>query len=183
MQNKKDKNYEPGKASKERFGEFVRFISGKVIKKFGKSYDSADEIRSKWRTKYEYTPEIEEYLIRKAKFFIETFDSKVASTYDLGFLHAVLNEIADYLSLYTMRKRNGMSRKEARTELQKALWTENPHINYLRSSQSNKRLMRRSPKYEAQKRREDRQNKAKYDYEITQQVKLIFIETSTYRKK
>lgn len=171
-------------ASHRCFGQFVRYICEEVISEYGASYETQGEIRNKWRDTYKYSPAIEKFLIRRAKLFIATLDVHNPDNSNLGFLHAVINEMADYLSRYTMRKKNGMLRKDARGELQKVLWDENAHIKALKSTQEDNRFAKKSPKYAAKKRKQERRERAKQDWDIAQQVKYdIFIEASYLRRK
>ncbi len=183
QENISTKNNKYDSASHKCFCEFVRFISNEVIENFGASYETQAEIRNTWRDKYKYSPVMEKFLIKKAKLFIATLDSKAASTYDLSFLHAVVREITDYLSRYTMRKQIGMLRKEARDELKLALWDNNTHINALRLQQEKNRFAKKSPKYAIQKRKDERREMARQEREIQQQIKAVFIESAYYRKK
>lgn len=183
QQNNTQKSNNRGDASNKCFGEFVRFISEKVIKKFGASYETQSELRNSWRDKYEYRAETEKYLIRKTKLFIETLDSKAAKNYDLGFLHAVVRKMADYLSRYTKRKRPDMLRREAIKDLERELWDNNPYIKGISARQETNRFARKSPKYAQKKRKEERREKAKYDKKIAEQVRYVFIEASFYRGK
>ena len=164
--------------------DFARYISTEVIREYGASYDTQGEIRNKWRDTYKYTPEIEKFLVRRAKLFIKTLDTDKAHSSELGFLHALAQEIADYLSRYTMRKSANMIRKQAKQELFKVLWEDNAYINTLRATQEENRFARKSPKYATQKRKEEKRRRAKEDWEIAQQVKYdIFIAASFFRKK
>ncbi len=183
QQDNKTKKYVPGEASRRCFGDFARFISEQVIEKYGSSYETQEELRNSWRDKYEYRAEIEKFLIRKANLFIRTLNSRLPSSSDLGFLHALVREIADYLSRYTMRKKPCMLRKEAIRELESELWDNNSYIKDMRTRQANNRYARKSPKYAAQKRKEEHREKARQEREIQQQIKATFIESAYYRKK
>lgn len=163
---------------------FARNISSEVIREYGASYDTQREIRNTWRDNYKYTPEIEKFLIRNAKLFIKTLDADKAYSSDLGFLHALIQEITDYLSRYTMRKNPNMSRKQAIKELYKILWEENAYVNTLRTTQAENRFARKSPKYAIKKRREEKRQRAKQDWDIAQQVKYdVFIEEAYQSRK
>lgn len=170
-------------ASHKCFGHFVRYICDEVISEYGASYETQAEVRNKWRDTYKYSPAVEKFLIKRTKLFIATLDVHNPDNSNLGFLHAVINEMADYLSRYTMRKRKGMLRKDAKAELQKALWDENTHINALQKTQSDNRFAKKSPKYAAKKRKQEHRERAKQDWAIAQQVKYIFIEESYRRRK
>lgn len=170
-------------ASAKKFGEFVRMICKDVVESFGASYETPETIRNTWRDTYKYSPAIEKFLIKKSKLFIATLDGHCCDSTNLGFLHAVINDMADFLSRYTMRKHTGMERKIAREELKHALWDENAYIIGLRTTQSNNRFAKNSPKYRTQKRKNEKREKARQDYEIAQQVKFIFIESAHYRKR
>ena len=171
-------------ASHKCFGRFVRYICDEVISEYGASYETQAEIRNKWRDTYKYSPAIEKFLIRRAKLFIATLDVHNPDNSNLGFLHAVINEMADYLSRYTMRKKDGMLRKDAKEKLQKVLWEENTHIKALQKTQADNHFAKKSPKYAARKRKQERRERAKQDWDIAQQVKYdIFIEASYLRRK
>lgn len=170
-------------ASAKKFGEFVRMICKEVVEAFGASYETPANVRNTWRDNYKYSPAIEKFLIKKSKLFIATLDGKCCDSTNLGFLHAVINDMADFLSRYTMRKQTGMARSVAKEELMHVLWDENAYINGLRVTQSNNRFAKHSPKYRAQKRKAEKRERARQDYEIAQQVKFIFIESAYYRKK
>lgn len=170
-------------ASHKCFGHFVRYICDEVISEYGASYETQAEVRNKWRDTYKYSPAVEKFLIKRTKLFIAILDVHNPDNSNLGFLHAVINEMADYLSRYTMRKRKGMLRKDAKAELQKALWDENTHINSLQKTQSDNRFAKKSPKNAAKKRKQERRERAKQDWDIAQQVKYIFIEESYRRRK
>lgn len=183
QQDNTTKNYVRGEATKRCFGDYAKFISELVIDKFGASFETQDAVRNSWRDTYEYRAEIEKFLIAKSNLFIKTLDSRLASSSDLGFLHAVIREIADYLSRYTKRKKPGMLRKEAIRELECELWDNNSYIKDMKIRQANNRFARKSPKYAAKKRKDERREMERQEREIRQQIRTVFIESAYYRKK
>ena len=56
-------------------------------------------------------------------------------------------------------------------KLQKVLWDENTRINTLRKTQADNRFAKKSPKYAARKRKQERRERAKQDWDIAQQVR------------
>ena len=110
------------------FSNYVDYIVDEIIKKYGKSYQRAEDIKDNWRKTLEYFPECEEFLITKSKHFLRLFPITSRDYKSPVFLRSIIGLICEYLSVYSARK--GVTNRNICTaEIRNKLYTDNPHVN------------------------------------------------------
>lgn len=167
--------------------DFIRFITEAVIAKYGPSYATPQSMGNKWREQIAYSAEIEQFLIAQSRLYLRVtnFGDESKAT-NPAFLKALVNEMADYLSKYTMRAKEGMLRKDAEKALKRALFDNNSHIQGMLLYQSGKREMRKTHttrQIRTQKQKKEKQERRIKNQDVANQVHFIFIEVNGYRKR
>lgn len=128
--NKQHRRHKNTAASKLFNTSYVPTISELVITKHGPSYENVTTLGKTWRTNIEYKPEIEEFLISRTRLFIRTLDTRDSNSTNPQFLRSLTNMIADYLSKYTARSSQQLTRKKAIQFLTNALYD---NFNYIQT--------------------------------------------------
>lgn len=138
MSENKAQNTRKISASERYFTKYIRFIQEEIWV-FGPSYSTVDTIKNNWRYDYEWSRDIEKFIILKTKTFIRLLNSDNGLESDPKFLEALIWLISDYLSPYFMRNPNTLTSDQAKNKLFTELWEKNIHIQVLLQSQSKKR--------------------------------------------
>ncbi len=138
MSENKAQNTRKISAAERYFTKYIRFIQ-KEIWVFGPSYSTVDTIKNNWRYDYEWTRDIEKFIILKTKTFIRLLNSDNGLESDPRFLEALIRLISDYLAPYFMRGLNIPTMNQAKNKLFTQLWEKNMHIQVLLQSQAKKR--------------------------------------------
>ena len=105
------------------FNKFIAHISQRVIEEYGISYMTYDNTKNNWRYRLPYTAKTEAFLILESKVFLRMLDEDSGRTSNPGFLKPLVNQMADFLSAYTMRagvEKRGIAIKQ----LKQKLWDE-----------------------------------------------------------
>ncbi len=158
------------------FNQFIAHISKRVIEAYGISYMTYENTKNNWRYQLPYSVKIEEFLILESKVFLRIQDQKDAKFSDPAFLKVLVNQMADYLSAYTVRSCNA-NRNQSVKQLKKRLWDENTHIQHMLAVQAQRRMDNtpRTPETIAKKRREQKRKQALRDLETARQVHAEFV--------
>ena len=140
-------NRQKQSVSQKVFGQlYVPYISDMVWKEYGGSYTSYEQDKNAWRRDVAYNAETEQAILFSTKRFIDTelkYYSQLKSVRNNPqFLMALINDIVDYLSAYTMRNTRFEKRKHAKEWLKKQLWDGFVFIQDLLREQENKRRAR-----------------------------------------
>lgn len=165
--------------------DFISFISPMIILEHGISYMDMVASRNKWRGQIPYSKETEQFLITQSKVFIRTLDSRNSRSTNPVFLKALVNEIADYLSAYTVRNPNKKQTRRAATKAMiQNLWDNNAYIQGLLAYQAEKQERKNKRQLARQKNHVRSQYKrANRSFAIARQVRQEFAEVSQYRNK
>ncbi len=115
------------------FNQYIAYISDKAIRTHGESYDTYAELKNNWRFQFPYTTKLEKWLILETKVFLRLMPAKYA--HNLDYLKSLINEIADFLSAYTMRQGN-ITRSDARQKMVYMLWDKNLMVQSLIQKQT-----------------------------------------------
>lgn len=165
--------------------DYISFISPLIITehKHGISYMDTVASRNKWREQIPYSNETEQFLINKSKLFIRMLDSRDSTSTNPVFLKALINEIADYLSAYTVRNPNVKRTRRTATKLMiQELWDNNSYILGLLLYQAEKRERKKDNQLARQNNRIRKPNKkAQRNFEIARQVRQEFADVNAYR--
>ena len=163
--------------------DFISFISPMIILEHGVSYMDMVASRNKWRDQIPYSSETEQFLIIQSKVFIRTLDSRNSRSVNPAFLKALVNEIADYLSAYTVRNPNiKRTRRAATKSMIQHLWDNNAYIQGILAYQAEKREKKANNQLARQKNRIRRTyKKPSKDFEVARQVRQEFIDVNQYR--
>ncbi|MBQ8686688.1 MAG: hypothetical protein IJ517_02915 [Alphaproteobacteria bacterium] len=113
MSENKAQNTRKISAAERYFTKYIRFIQ-KEIWVFGPSYSTTDTIKNKWRYDFEWSRDIEKFIILKTKTFIRLLNSDNGLESDPRFLEALIRLISDYLAPYFMRNPNALTRDKAK---------------------------------------------------------------------
>lgn len=169
------------------FTNFMLTIGVKAIEKYGTSYMTYAQVQNNWRTQVPYFFKAEEDLILWTKTFINNLQSN-----SLRYLRKLVKEIAEFLSVYTIRKYKTSEIEPVKqseiSALQNRIWNECTHILKLRTQDEMARLRGQMPKQKqkvAKKQEKKKQQEyiAKYNATITSHVRDIFAEARTYRER
>lgn len=186
MSENKAQNTKKISATERYFTEYIRFIQ-KEIWVFGPSYSTVDTIKNNWRYDYEWTKDIEKFIILKTKTFIRLLNSDNGLESDPRFLEALIRLISDYLSPYFMRGLSIQSRVQAKNKLFTELWEKNAYIQVLLQYQAKKRCEK---KYTFVNKRKSNKTKAKTNsdkahtaYTKYIQIQVVVFEDSKKRQK
>lgn len=167
--------------------DFIKFITEAVIAKYGPSYATPQSMGNKWREQIAYATEIEQFLIAQSRLYLRVtnFGDESKAT-NPAFLKALVNEMADYLSKYTMRAKEGMLRKDAEKALKRALFDNNSYIQGMLLYQSGKRHMRKThtpAEIRVQQNKQKKKANNARNKTVATQVHILFIEANDFRKK
>lgn len=121
------------------FNQYIAYISDKAIRVHGESYDTYAELKNNWRFQFPYTTELEKWLVLETKVFLRLMPAK--DTHNLGYLKSLINEIADFLSAYTMRQGN-ITRNDARQKIIYMLWDKNLMVQSLMLKQKQRQIQK-----------------------------------------
>lgn len=130
-----NKNWQQQTAAQRTFSQYVKYITKIVLEEYGPSYANPNEILNTWRKLFPYSKTVEDFLIFKTKIFIRTLDGRDSNSTNPQFLQALIREISDYLSAYTMKNPNIHTRKKAKTLLFDALYNQSAYIQNLLNRQ------------------------------------------------
>ena len=169
-------------AVQELFSKYVVDIRDQVIYEHGKSFMTAKETGNKWRDQIDYSKRVEQFLIDKTKVFIRLLDKNVSNYTNPQFLEAFVDEVADYLSKYTMRG-SGLVRNQERKALKRILWDNNTYIQGMIAYQQQQRKKPRTPQTVREKHKRKHQEEAERNRQITIQVRLEFVATKNLRQR
>lgn len=185
------KNKKPAHCAK--FAEYTKYITDQFLSNFGRGLVVKDEIRNKWRYKYEYAPEVEAFLITMTRTFIRTLNSADSNSTNPQFLDSLTTDIADYLSGYTV---GGLPvtgyvsrtarRNAAKQIIKAAIYTDFPYIKKLLADQQKKRALKQGSKSVRQRAQKQTEKQANQQARTThKEIISIFIELQTgpYRKQ
>lgn len=167
------------------FNKYIAHISKKAIEAHGASYMTYQDCKNNWRFQLPYSANTEAFLIMQTKVFIRMLDARDARSTNLGFLKPLVNEMADFLSAYTMRA-GDVKRSQEIKRLKAELWDNNAYIQELMARQAENRKNKepRTPQSVAQKRKQIQIQQAKRDMELAKQVKGEFVAAGyRYHKK
>jgi len=167
----------------EQFAQYTRNISEYAIETHGGSYQTYQELRNSWRTSFDYSPKIEEDIIRATKFYIRMLNLPDARATDPNFLYSLIELIADFLSGYTARKNPDMSRHQEYKQLIQILWDKNPYITGLLARQARKRFAVSSKAKRTDTPNQEHIAHAAHKYEKNKEVICGVVAVSLYRKK
>ena len=161
------------------FNKFIAHISQRVIDEYGISYMTYGNTKNNWRYRLPYTPQTEAFLILESKVFLRMLDEDSGRTSNPGFLKPLVNQMADFLSAYTMRagvEKRGIAIKQ----LKQKLWDENVFIQQILARQAEQREKNepRTPQVIAKRRRIKAQEQAARDFETAKQVRAEFASAS-----
>ena len=184
MSENKAQNTRKISAAERYFTEYIRFIQ-KEIWVFGPSYSTVDTIKNNWRYDYEWTKDIEKFIILKTKTFIRLLNSDNGLESDPRFLEALIRLISDYLSPYFMRGLNIPTRNQAKNKLFAELWEKNAYIQGLLQYQAKKRYEKKYTFVNKGKPNKAKSNSAKAHATYTKfvQIQVVVFEDSKKRQK
>ena len=159
--------------------KFIAHISQRVIEEYGISYMTYGNTKNNWRYRLPYTAKTEAFLILESKVFLRMLDENSGRTSNPGFLKPLVNQMADFLSAYTMRagvEKRGIAIKQ----LKQKLWDENVFIQQILARQAEQREKNepRTPQVIAKRRRITAQEQATRDFETAKQVRAEFASAS-----
>ena len=129
----------PQTATQRTFSYYTKYISNKIIKKYGPTLSNYEDIKNEWRYSVPFSKEIEEYIILKTRVYIITLDSRNPNYTNPDFLKSLIRSISDYLSVYTMRSDEMQNRKKAKEILKLKLYDEFQYIKNMIERQAYKR--------------------------------------------
>jgi hypothetical protein len=158
------------------FNKFIAHISQRVIEEYGISYMTYDNTKNNWRYRLPYTAKTEAFLILESKVFLRMLDEDSGRTSNPGFLKPLVNQMADFLSAYTMRagvEKRGIAIKQ----LKQKLWDENVFIQQIlaRQAEQPEKNEPRTPETIAKKRCEQKRKQALRDLETARRVHAEFV--------
>lgn len=167
--------------------DFIRFITEAVIAQYGPSYATPQSLGNRWRDVIPYSAEVEQFLISQSRLYLRVtnFGDESKAT-NPGFLKALVNEMADYLSKYTMRAKEGMLRRDAEKALKRALFDNNSYIQGMLLYQSGKRHMRKThttAEIRVQQNKQKKKANKAHNKTVATQVHILFVEANDFRKK
>lgn len=113
--------------NKTMFYKYTRYITEKVMDKYGASYESMDTMGHYWRDNLPYSAETENFIVFETKIFIRLF----VTTKNGWALRQFIDGISDYLSAYVKRAPDTGSRNRARKKLRNLLYNQSAHIQYI----------------------------------------------------
>lgn len=164
---------------------YKEFISEALRQEFGYPMNAPKGYQiTQWRSVWNHDPKKENFIITQTKVWLHTLDWRDSNSTNPQFLMALVNRIANYLSLY-FEKGPNRTRNQTVKLLKQTLWNNNMYIQALLLYQSQKRDIKKndSPQKRAARRKQDRKQIAHDNYKMSQQIRIEFIEVSTYRKK
>lgn len=145
MTSNRDRRTKPSVAQQV-FGKmYVPHIAEMVLQKHGASYACYANNRNTWRASIPYSPKIESEIILETKMFIVFLDHHVQKLAENpAFVMAVVKNIVDYLSAYTMKNPAfpNRTRRQAKDALMKTLWDDFKHIQAMLARQASQRAAR-----------------------------------------
>ncbi len=113
--------------NKTMFYKYTRYITEKVMDKYGASYENMDTMGHYWRDNLPYSAETENFIVFETKIFIRLF----VTTKNGWALRQFIDGISDYLSAYVKRAPDTGSRNRARKKLRNLLYNQSAHIQYI----------------------------------------------------
>lgn len=113
--------------NKTMFYKYTRYITEKVMDKYGASYENMDTMGHYWRYNLPYSAETENFIVFETKIFIRLF----VTTKNGWALRQFIDGISDYLSAYVKRAPDTGSRNRARKKLRNLLYNQSAHIQYI----------------------------------------------------
>lgn len=188
------------KASDVTFSDFKEYILPLFAGTFppkGTNFiqvDAFERFEDKMLTHYDYTPEREEFLIKQTMFYIKKIlPTKESHTTCLPFLEKLLNKISILFSYYVMYKypipENGKSANKLRIrvqgELNKVLFADNQYIADLKTQQTKKQILRKTPQSVSSKMQQGiKRAQATAEYNVEKEINGMFIDAQfTPRKR
>lgn len=163
------------------FSNYVNFIVDEIIKEYGKSYQRAEDIKDNWRNILEYSPECEEFLIKKSKFFLRLFPTQNRDFQSPVFLKGIIGLISEYLSIYSARK-GVKNRNICTAEIRDKLYSDNPHVNieinrYVKRNEREWGLQQKRKRERIRQQQEQKANayKAKKQYQQDVNVRIALL--------
>ena len=181
-----NKNWQQQTAAQRTFSQYVKYITKILLEEYGPSYANPNEILNTWRNLFPYSKTVEDFLIFKTKIFIRTLDGRDSNSTNPQFLQALIKEIADYLSAYTMKNPNVHTRKKAKMLLFDALYNQSAYIQNLLTQQSIARRKReqRQKTYKRMSRNKQKNiDDAARKFTDNQRVQVHIIETVIIKRR
>jgi len=177
-----NKNQNQQSAAQRLFAQYVKYITQIVVTEYGPSYSDPKEIRNTWRYTFSYSKKIEDFLIFQTKMYIRTLDARDSNSTNPQFLRALVKLMSDYLSAYTMRSSDTMTRKKAKQVLESALYEQSAYIQNLLMRQAMARYTKRKPQKRPSVGAAKRMADTKRRFAGAKQIQIQFVETITVKK-
>lgn len=189
MQSKqrKDKNGET--VADKALKKYIVYISEEFYKQYGlgKGGNNLLDIDAKklaWITTHTWDEAKENFVINRTKLYLRLLDSSDSNSTNLQFIKALVNRIASYLSEFCQHgpKR---SKNRAKSILVDALYKNNSYIRGLELYQAERRTNAhpRTKKSVANKKKQERITADCKRRDMENQVRFMFVEVATYRKR
>lgn len=184
---RKDKNGET--VADKALKKYISWISEEFYKQYGlgKKDNNLPTIEAKklaWTTLHAWDEVKEKFVIERTKLYIRLLDSADSNSTNLQFIKALVNRIASYLSEYCQHgpKR---SKNRAKSILVDTLYAKNSYIRGLELYQMERRNNKqpRTKKTLADKKKQERIATLRKKRDMENQIQIMFVEVSTYRKK
>lgn len=173
-----------GAAVFDQLTQYARNISEHVIETYGGSYQTYQNIGDTWRTCFNYSQKIEDYILRETKLYIRMLNLRDGMATDPNFLYSFVDLISQYLAEYTVRKNPNQTKEAEHKRLQQLLWNENKYIKALLSHQALKRYSEKTPPRRKHKSNNEQAVKhAVNNYKTEQNVLYEYVKISVYLKK
>ena len=184
---RKDQN---GKTVSDKTNDrFIAWIADQVYSEYGLGKtDNATVAKSdqklEWLTAHEWTADKEKFVINRSKLFIRLLDSADSNSTNVQFLQALVNRMTAHLLTFCQRAPN-RSRGCTRQMLKEALFENNSYVRGLQLYQQERRtnMPPRTQKTVSDKKKRQRIDAQKQKREIERQVRFVFFEVASYRKK
>ena len=103
--------------------KYIEYIGTEVIEQFGGSYQNYQTTGKIWRQKFDYRPEIEDFLLLKSKTFLNLIDMRAQSNFNM--MYNLCGNIADHLSKYLVKKSPDLTRKQVASNVMNNIFLNN----------------------------------------------------------
>ncbi|MBQ8293975.1 MAG: hypothetical protein IJX89_01140 [Alphaproteobacteria bacterium] len=180
-----NKHKRPETVADKAMTAYKEFISETLYSEYGIPKDIKGSCpKAQWRRGWAHDPRKENFIITQTKVWLHTLDWRDSNSTNPQFLLALVNRIANYLSLY-FEKAPKRTHNQTVKLLKQALWNNNMYIQALLVYQSQKRATKKNdtPRKRALRQQQEHKQQASNNYKLAQQIRIEFIEVSTYRKK
>ena len=97
------------------FARYSDFIATELLKKYGGSYQTTQTFSKLWRQQLEYHQSVEDFILATTRVFLLMLPTD--TRHNMNLMYTLCYNIADYLSKYTAKKSQEITRKEAATQI------------------------------------------------------------------